>query len=209
MSTLAGSLSVCRAILVALLFALFPRLFLVELMRVPSSSMTPTLAAGDVVLIDRFGFAGGLDPAPRWLPMRKPLHGEVILFRSPLGSHETFVKRIVASAGEVVDLVDKQLLIDGVAQQLPAAHHVDPLVYPDAAFVPDSRRARDQHGPVKIPPGCYFVLGDNRDESWDSRFWGPLPGGAVQGRPLAVLWHRKQDSDTPTARLLGVPRLVR
>lgn len=171
------------ALLTAMLLALFARVFLFEVIRIPSASMAPTLEAGDLVLVNRFAFAGGCEP--RWLPCRGLERGDIVVFRAPPGGYRhAFVKRVVAMEGEVIDFQDKRLTVDGRAAEEPWVRHRDPITYPDAAFVPDQRRWRDQHGPTRIPYGAVFVAGDNRDESWDSRFWGPLPVRHVQGRPF-------------------------
>jgi signal peptidase I len=174
------------ALLTAALLALFARIFLFEVIRIPSASMAPTLEAGDLVLVNRFVFARGCGPV--WLPCRGLVRGDIIVFRAPPGGYRhAFVKRVIATSGQVVDFRDKQLSLDGTAPDEPWARHRDPVTYPDAPFVPDQRRWRDQHGPTRVPYGAVFVAGDNRDESWDSRFWGPLPARHVQGRPFLRL----------------------
>ena len=174
------------ALVAAALLSLFPRVFLFEVIRIPSQSMAPTLEAGDLVLVNRFVFAE--DCSASWLPCRSPERGDIVLFRAPpTGYQQAFVKRVVATAGQVVDFQDKRLVLDTAEQVEPWANHRDPTVYPDAAFVPDQGRWRDQHGPTRVPFGATFVAGDNRDESWDSRFWGPLPLRHVHGRPFLRL----------------------
>lgn len=150
--------------------------------------MAPSIEAGELVLVNRFVFSPlGRDPGPRLLPQRPPAVGDIVLFRAPFEVRESFVKRIAAGPGSVVDLVDKTLYVDGVAPREPWSHHSDSVVYPDAAFVPTARRLRDQHGPTRIPAAAFFVLGDNRDESWDSRSWGPVPREDIRGRPWLAL----------------------
>jgi signal peptidase I len=169
--------------LTAVLLALFARIFLFEMIRIPSGSMSPTLEAGDLVLVNRFVFAA--DCGAIWLPCRELERGDVIVFRAPPGGYRhAFVKRVIATEGQVVDFRDKRLTLDGARPEEPWAHHRDPATYPDARFVPDQRRWRDQHGPTRVPYRAVFVAGDNRDESWDSRFWGPLAVRHVQGRPF-------------------------
>lgn len=184
----APRLGVAEAVLIGVLLALFPRTFVVELVQIPSSSMEPSLVAGDLVLVNRFAFASSCSELAPWLPCRSPGRGDVILVRAPDDPHQSLVKRVIATGGTVVDFVDKKLWLDEQPATDPWAHHVDPMLYPDAAFVPDERRVRDQHGPTRVPPLGLFLVGDNRDHSWDSRYWGPVSQSLVQGRPWLVVW---------------------
>ncbi|HVS14964.1 MAG TPA: signal peptidase I [Thermoanaerobaculia bacterium] len=190
--------------LCAVVLALFVRTFLFQAFHVPSDSMAPTLRAGDQVLVNKFVFRGG------WpLPAREPRPYDLALFRLASDPDELLVKRCVAVEGERVELVDKQLRIDGHAIREPWAVHGDDRTYPRSRFVPRELRARDNFGPRTVPPGHLFFLGDNRDYSRDSRSFGAVPRSAILGRPVLVFWSRAGDDHPLRGPTLARSRLGR
>jgi signal peptidase I len=175
------------AVLVALLVAMFARTFVVQAFRIPTASMEPNLLAGDHIVVDKTAFAPALwDWERRILGTRAPAHGEVVVFRSPTDPGQDFLKRVVALAGQRVEIRDKELAVDGRPTPAAWAHFRDPRVYPDTPFLDLAYRRRDQLSPLTVPPGAVFVLGDNRDQSWDSRYWGPIPRDRLVGPALWV-----------------------
>jgi signal peptidase I len=177
------------AILVAVVLALFVRTFLVQAFVVPTPSMEKTVLAGDHVVVNKFVFGpsavGRLD---RLLPRRPVRRGDLIVFKFPEDPRRDFVKRAVALAGDAVEIRSKQVFVNGNPEPGTAAFHSEARVWPDDPELPEALRRRDQVPLLVVPPGTHFALGDNRDNSYDSRFWGPVPAGNLKGRPLFVYW---------------------
>ena len=176
-----------NALLVALLVALFVRTFVVQAFRIPTPSMEPNLLVGDHILVDKTAFAPTLWGWERAiLGSRAPAPGDVIVFRSPTEPGPAFLKRVVAVAGQRVEIRDKALLVDGRRTDAGWAHFRDPRIYPDTPFLDPVHRRRDQLPPLMVPPDSVFVLGDNRDRSWDSRHWGAIREERLLGPALLV-----------------------
>ncbi len=142
----------------------------VQAFKLPAGSMEPTLLIGDHFLVDR-------SPAAR-LPKR----GDIIVFRFPEDPKKDFVKRVAAVGGDRVEIRDKVLLLNGS----PVTEKY--VVHSEKDMVPREVNPRDNFGPVTVPPGSFFVLGDNRDRSYDSRFFGPIEGGKVKGTVRSIYW---------------------
>lgn len=174
----------------ALLLAVFARTFLVQAFRIPTGSMEPNLRVGEHLLVNKFVYG----PARyawerRWLPLRDPRRGDVVVFRFPRDPQRDFVKRVIGLPGSHVALRRKQLTLDGAPlAEASYVHHADVRAYPDSPLLDEFFRRRDNLATTLVPPGSYFVLGDNRDLSEDSRFWGTVPRGGMRGRALLVYW---------------------
>ena len=178
-----------QAILVAVIFALFARTFLFQAFQVPTSSMERNILVGDHLIVNKFLFAtGGGGLLSRLLPHRAVRRGDVIVFKFPEDPRRDFIKRVVALPGETVEIRDKSVYVEGIRLPEPHTSFSDDRVWPDDPELPDSYRRRDQSRPFTVPPGSYFALGDNRDNSYDSRFWGPVPAVNLKGRALFVYW---------------------
>lgn len=179
------------------ILALFVTTYVVHPMTVPTPSMVPTILVGDRLLIDKFSIRNGFQAGLPVVPSR-PIHrGDVIVFKYPVNPEVLYVKRVVGLPGESLEIINKVVHINGVPLDEPYKFHQDRYVYerPGAAFyVGDSKR--DNFGPVQIPPGHYFMMGDNRDDSADSRYWGTLSSDLVVGRPLFIFWSYQDDSDS-------------
>ena len=178
-----------QAILVAVIFALFARTFLFQAFQVPSSSMERNILVGDHLIVNKFLFApsrGGF--LSRLLPHRAVRRGDVIVFKFPEDPRRDFIKRVVALPGETVEIRDKVVYVEGLRLPGPHVTFSDDRVWPDDPELPESYRRRDQSRPFTVPPGSYFALGDNRDNSYDSRFWGPVPAANLKGRAMLVYW---------------------
>jgi signal peptidase I len=146
--------------------------------------MEDTLLLGDCLLIEKLSY-GALLPFGLWhLPgLGRPTPGDIIVFRLPEEPDRVYVKRCLATAGQVVEVVDKVAYVDGVRLADPAFSK-----YIDARIFSAERSSRDNFGPVEVPAGSVFLLGDNRDNSRDSRHWGFVPVEALVGRSLGVYW---------------------
>lgn len=183
--------------LAAVIFALFARTFLFQAFEVPSTSMEKNVLAGDRLLVNKFLYApGGRGGPARWLPRRSLRRGDVIVFKFPEDPRRDFIKRVVALPGETLAIRDRIVSIDGRPLEEPYAFYADDSIWPDDPSVAESRRRRDQLPPRQVPEGSYFVMGDNRDDSDDSRFWGEVRAEAIEGRALFVYWSVPPRSST-------------
>lgn len=177
-----------EALLIAIVFVNFAKIFAFQAFKIPSPSMEDNLLTGDHIIVNKFIY-GPSDPlAPRLLPLRDPARGDVVVFRFPKNPHEDYVKRVIGLPGESVTIRAKKVSIDGRELDEPYAFYDDARVYPAGAFLPEPYRSRDHFGPYVVPPGQYFVMGDNRDHSYDSRWWGPVSRAAIKGRAFMVYW---------------------
>jgi len=184
------AVEIVEALLVAMLLAAYARTFLAQPFRIPSSSMAPALVAGDQLLVNRFVFG-----PTRWswesrlLPVRPPRRGDVVVFRYPRDPRIPYVKRVAGVPGESVELRRRALFVDGAAlDERGYAHHTAAAAYPGSVPVDPFYGRRDDFGPVAVPAASYFVLGDNRELSADSRFWGCVPRSHLLGRAFLVYW---------------------
>ncbi|HEV8231726.1 MAG TPA: signal peptidase I [Thermoanaerobaculia bacterium] len=178
-----------EAILVAVIFALFARTFLFQAFQVPTSSMEKNILVGDHLIVNKFIFAPhGEGFLSRLLPYRRVRRGDILVFKFPEDPRRDFIKRTIALPGETVEIRDKLVYIEGTRLEESQVYHSDDRVWLDDPALPDSYRRRDQSRPFTVPPGSYFALGDNRDNSYDSRFWGPVPTANLKGRAMFVYW---------------------
>jgi signal peptidase I len=178
-----------EAILVAFILALFVRTFVFENFKIPSRSMEDGLLVGDHLVVNKFVFSEHFDsPLYKLLPYRSPERGDVVVFKYPVDPRRDFIKRCVAVGGDTVEVRDKQLYINGVEQIEPYVVHKATTMIPNQPSVRPSMRPRDNFGPYVVPPGTVFCMGDNRDNSSDSRFWGPVPLENIKGRALLIYW---------------------
>ena len=190
-SVVASLLLTLQVALIAVLFAGFVRTFLVQAIRIPSRSMEPTLQVGDFLLVNRFVYGSArFQWESEWLPLRPVRGGDLAVFRSKESPSLRFVKRCVATEFQTVRIRNKTLWVDGVRQNEGSmVQHSDPRTYRDSPFLEPAFRARDQMGPITVPPRSFFALGDHRDISDDSRFWGSVPTANLKGRILVRYWH--------------------
>ena len=173
-----------EALLIAVVFATFARTWVVQAFKIPSGSMEPNLLIGDHILVNKFIYGPVLHPAERaLLPMRKVERGDVVVFKYPREEERErdFIKRCIGLAGDEVRLIDRELFINGVGRDESGYAY-----YTETAGI--YRRARHDFGPTKVPEASYFCLGDNRDNSNDSRYWGPVPATHVKGRAFLIYW---------------------
>jgi len=173
-----------QAIIIALILALFIRTFIVQAFKIPSGSMEKTLLIGDHILVEKFAY-GVRNPFTHtlWIPGGKIKRGDVIVFIFPLDPSKDFIKRVIGVGGDTVQIINKKVYVDGkLFHEPPGVIHLDPKI------LPASVSPRDNFGPIKVPKGDLFVMGDNRDESYDSRFWGFVPVKNVLGRAFLIYW---------------------
>jgi signal peptidase I len=179
-----------EAIVIAVLFLGFTNSFVIKTFFIPSGSMEETLLVGDHLFVNRYIFGGAPTALEqKLLPLRAPRRGDIVIFRSPKQPTVDLVKRLVALPGDTVQAIDKQLYVNNQRVE-DAAYvvHKDPHTFSDRSGVDLERRQRDNFGPLTVPDGYYFCLGDNRDQSYDSRYWGPVPRRYLKGRAFLVYW---------------------
>ena len=172
-----------EAIVVAVLLALFVRTFVVQAFKIPSGSMLPTLQIGDHLLVNKFSYGVRLPVTGTQVISRQgPARGDVVVFRFPRDRSLDYIKRVVAIGGDTVEVRAKEVFLNG--EQVVNSHaHFTGLDIMSAAGGP-----RDNYGPVTVPEGKIFVMGDNRDNSYDSRFWGFVDQRDVLGKAFVIYW---------------------
>ena len=186
-----------EAICIAVLLALFIRTFVVQAFKIPSGSMLPTLLIGDHLLVNKFIYGIRIPFSGKVLiPYKKPERGEVVVFRYPKDKSIDYIKRVIATPGDSIEIRTKKVFVNGTPVQDPHAHISSPAVL-SAASSP-----RDNFGPIQVPEGRIFVMGDNRDNSYDSRFWGFVDQKDILGKAFVLYW--SWDIDKP---LLSFERL--
>lgn len=193
-----------EVLLVSVLLAVYARSFLVQAFEIPTGSMEASLLVGDHIMVNRFVFASSPTALERaLLPQRHVTRGDIVVFRYPADPSQDLIKRCIGVGGDQIEIVDKVVVVNGKPLVEPYAVHLDPNVYPSSRFLHESLRYRDNLSPRTVPPGHLFCLGDNRDLSHDSRFWGTVPEDQVRGRALLIYWSERPDGDpTSTAATL-------
>lgn len=177
-----------EALIIAAIFLQFANTYVVQTYYIPSGSMEDTLLVGDHLFVNRFIYgAAACDLERRLLPLRSVRRGDIVVFRSKENLHIDVVKRCVGVPGDRIHVVDKRLFINGKAvDDSSYTKHTSPDHYPPNSLT--QLATRDYFGPFTVPPSSYFCMGDNRDNSWDSRFWGELPERYLLGRAFAIYW---------------------
>jgi signal peptidase I len=175
-----------ESIVIAVILALFVRTWVVQAFKIPTGSMENNLLIGDHLLVNKFVFGPAAGSAERHLlPVRDPRRGDVVVFKFPDEPDRDFIKRVIGLPGETLELRSKKVYVNGQPLDEPYVHFLEPAH--DAQEI-TSFDVRERYGPVRVPEGQYFVMGDNRDNSQDSRYWGFLPRGYIKGRALMIYW---------------------
>ena len=178
-----------KALLAAVAIALLMRAAVVQPFRIPSRSMEDSLLAGDCLLVDKLVYGARLPFAQVRLPgWSEPGRGDVVVFRFPEDTRRLYVKRCIATTGQVVEIRNKVVYVDG--QRVPDPPYSK---YVDVRILPVEKAPRDNYGPQLVPHGSIFVLGDNRDNSRDSRHWGLLDTELIVGKGRCVYWSCSPD----------------
>jgi len=195
--------------LITIILLLFGTTTLVQAYVIPTGSMENTLLVGDHLLVDKLAYAPDTAVSKYLLPYDALKRGDVIVFRYPVDIKQTFVKRLIGMPGDHIRLSDKQLILNGKPENEPYVYHSTDYIdsyrdnfpnSPNVALPPsalDMLRNHMENGEVVVPPDCYFAMGDNRDNSLDSRYWGFVPRGNIIGKPLVIYW----SYDASTAEL--------
>jgi signal peptidase I len=176
-----------ESIVIAVILALFVRTWVVQAFKIPTGSMENNLLIGDHLLVNKFIFG----PTPlaigrAILPVRDVRRGDIIVFKYPDEPDRDFIKRVIGLPGDTVELRNKKVYINGTPLDEPYVHFLTP---PSSEYQEvTSLDVRENFGPRTVPPEQFFVMGDNRDNSQDSRYWGFLPRGYIKGRALLIYW---------------------
>ena len=171
-----------EAILIAFALAVVVRTFVVQAFKIPSGSMIPTLIVGDHILVNKFVYGVKVPLTDRVvITVSKPKRDDIVVFKFPKDESTDFIKRVIGLPGDTVEVRNKRVYINGAPLDEPFAVHQGPPVVM-------GERERDDFGPVTVPPEHYFVMGDNRDQSYDSRFWGVVRINKIRGRAFAIYW---------------------
>jgi signal peptidase I len=190
-----------ESIIFALVLALVIRTFVIQAFKIPSGSMEPTLQIGDHLLVNKFIYGVRIPfTSIRLFPWESPQRGDVIVFIYPPDPDKDFIKRVIGVGGDTVRMVNKKLYINGV--EVPDPH----AVYSKDTSLLGDQQQLDNFGPVTVPPGYLFVMGDNRDHSFDSRFWGFVPLKDVLGKAFTIYW--SWDSQDSTVRWNRIGHLI-
>ena len=172
-----------EAILVAIVLALFIRTFVIQAFKIPSGSMKQTLLVGDHILVNKFIYGVKIPFLQTTIiPITNPKRGDIVVFKFPEDPSKDFIKRVIGVAGDVVEVRDKKVYVNN-----KLLNH-DFGIHTDSYILPASVQPRDNFGPIVVPPHSLFVMGDNRDQSYDSRFWGFVDLKAVKGKALMIYW---------------------
>lgn len=201
-----------QSLLTTVVIAIFVIAFVVQAFQIPSESMENTLLIGDYLLVDKVTYGGGF--AGRLMPYQQVKRGDIVVFHYPVHPSEHFVKRVVGVPGDRVRLVNGRVEVNGVSLNEPYAIHLFPHThdvfrddFPRGDVAPQveagwwlQMRKLVEDGELIVPEKSYFVLGDNRDESLDSRYWGFVPRENIIGRPLLIYWSMRSPSyDVPVS----------
>jgi len=175
-----------ESIVIAVILALFVRTWIVQAFKIPTGSMENNLLIGDHLLVNKFVFGPTASRIERaLLPVRDVRRGDVIVFKYPDEPERDFIKRVIGLPGETLELRAKKVYIDGQPLDEPYVHFLQPASESQEVTSFD---VRENFRPVRVPEGFYFVMGDNRDNSQDSRYWGFLPRHYIKGRALMIYW---------------------
>lgn len=199
-----------ESIVIAVILALFVRTFVVQAFKIPSGSMEDNLLIGDHLLVNKFIYSGAPTAVERAvLPIRDIRRGEVIVFKYPKEPDRDFIKRVIGLPGETVELRRKAVFVNG--QPIDEAPYHLKLKYPVPAEGAPQQNMLDSFGPVTVPAGHLFVMGDNRDDSLDSRYWNFLPISYVKGRAMTIYFSYDPDATGPASVVTSIrwSRLLR
>ena len=193
-----------ESIVIAVILALFIRTWVVQAFKIPTGSMEQNLLIGDHLLVNKFVFSPTASDAEHWvMPTDEVERGDIVVFKFPEEPERDFIKRVIGLPGETLEVRRKRVLINGepldepyLAGQMPAMSSTGVAV-----------DRRDTFGPIAIPDDHYFMMGDNRDNSQDSRFWGPLPHAYLKGKAMVVYW--SYDAAQPVIQETGIGAAIK
>ncbi|HOG10959.1 MAG TPA: signal peptidase I [Smithella sp.] len=187
-----------ESIIIAILIALFIRTFIICAYKIPSRSMVPTLLVGDHILVNKFIYGVKIPLLRRTIiPVSEPKRGEVVVFIYPNDRSKDFIKRVIGVAGDKIEIKNKKIFIND--EEFKDSYGI----FSDSLVLPQSLQPRDNFGPIIVPEKSIFVMGDNRDESLDSRFWGFVNLKDVEGKAFVIYWSWNRDENNLRWNRLG------
>ncbi len=190
-----------ESIIIAVILALVIRTFVVQAFKIPSGSMEDTLAIGDHILVSKFIYGTKIPfTSSRILKIRDPRRGDVIVFEYPEDPSKDFIKRVIGTPGDTVQVVNKKVYVNGKLYVNP--HEV----HKESDIIPKEQNPRDNMDPVTVPANSYFVMGDNRDRSYDSRFWKFVRNDQIKG--LAFIKYWSWDKEHFSVRWRNIGKLI-
>jgi signal peptidase I len=202
-----GTTGSLQSLLGTVVVAVFVITFVVQAFQIPSPSMENTLLVGDYLLVNKLCYGGG-SVGDYVMPYREVRRGDIVVFHYPVNPAQHFVKRVIGVPGDRVRLVNKQVFVNGTPQREPYAHFSRPAndlfrdSFPRLDVAPGETpewwvmlRKLVEDGQLIVPEGHYFVMGDNRDDSYDSRYWGFVPKENIIGRPLLIYWSVESEGE--------------
>jgi signal peptidase I len=205
---------------VTIILLLFGTTTLVQAFVIPTGSMEDTLLIGDHLLVDKLAYAPPGPVTKYVLPYSEIKRGDIIVFRYPVDIRQTFVKRVIGVPGDQIKLVNKQLYLNGKLMNEPYVYHKTEYIdsyrdnFPGEPNVHVAESAQDmlekhvQSGEVVVPPGFYFAMGDNRDSSLDSRYWGFVPRENIIGKPLIIYWSYDAPTEALANPTIGIDHII-
>ncbi len=187
-----------EAIIIAILIALVIRTFFIQAFKIPSRSMVPTLLVGDQILVNKFIYGVKIPYLRKTIiPVTNPEKGDIVVFIYPNDRSKDFIKRVIGIAGDKIEIKNKRIFINDKEYSDSYGVYSDNLIYPGVI------QPRDNFGPVTVPQDSLFVMGDNRDESSDSRYWGFVDIKDVEGKAFIIYWSWNHEDNNLRWRRLG------
>ena len=193
-----------ESIVIAVILALFVRTWVVQAFKIPTGSMENNLLIGDHLLVNKFVFGPASKIGQAVLPVRDIRRQDIVVFKYPDEPERDFIKRVIGLPGETIELRNKKVFVNGQPLDEPYVHFLEAS---HLAAEVTSFDVRERYGPVTVPDGQYFVMGDNRDNSQDSRYWGFLPRHYIKGKALLIYW--SYDAEQQGATETGVGATVK
>ncbi|MBU0465828.1 MAG: signal peptidase I [Proteobacteria bacterium] len=183
-----------EAIIIAIIIAMFIRTFIIQAFKIPSGSMLETLQIGDQILVNKFiyGIKIPFTDGKTLIPVKNPQKGDIVVFKYPEDPSKDFIKRVVATGGDTLEIIDKKLYVNNKMVEGETY-----AVYKTQDIIPGKFNSRDNLRKIKVPENKLFVMGDNRDNSHDSRFWGFVDLKAVRGEAFIIYWSWNKDKFVP------------
>ncbi len=197
-----------EAILVAVALTLVIRTFVIQAFRIPTGSMEDTLLVGDFLFVNKFLYGAPIPFTDSRTPaIRQPRRGDIMVFKYPKDPSRDFIKRVIGLPGDTIEIKDKVVYVNGEAQREPyikfSSSRILPKDYQNPVIYPPGAGNKDNYGPYVVPQGDYFMMGDNRDNSDDSRYWGPLDAHLIKGKALFIYWSWNKEKVRPRLTRLG------
>ncbi len=185
-----------ESIVIAVILALFVRTFVLQAFKIPTGSMENNLLIGDHLLVNKFVYAPTASAVERALmPISTIKRGDVLVFKYPVEPDRDFIKRVIGLPGETLELKEKKIYINGKPLDEPYVHFLEEPRHNAELSEVTSSDVRENFGPVTVPPDQYFMMGDNRDNSADSRYWGFMPRDYVKGKALLIYWSYESERE--------------